>query len=102
MRFGRTVEDSRARDFIKIVDLLIFKYRHGPYSVTVPPGSFIKNKKGAYLFQGTINGTPLQVRINTIGSNSYTFQAEGSGAHLRGIANPVTVTLTATIQALRR
>ena len=66
----------------------------GPYSVTLPPGSFNQNSKQAYVFQGTINGVPLQVRINPTGPKSYTFQAEGSGANFSGIANPVNITLT--------
>jgi len=66
----------------------------GPYFVTVPPGSFTKNKKGAYVFEGTINGVWLEVRINPKRGNKYTFQAEGSGAALNGIANPVTINLT--------
>jgi Beta-propeller repeat len=66
----------------------------GPYSVTIPSGSFTKNKKRAYVFEGTINGVSLRVRVNPRGRSKYTFQAEGSGANLNGIVNPVTVTLT--------
>src|SRR5260370_39266491 len=66
----------------------------GPYSVTIPDGSFKRNKKGAYVFAGIINGVSLQFRIVPVGGNSYTLQAEGSGANLTGISNPVTVTLT--------
>src|SRR5229473_359906 len=35
----------------------------GPYSVTVPAGYFTLNSKGAYVFQGVINGVSLQLRI---------------------------------------
>ncbi|HUY20530.1 MAG TPA: choice-of-anchor Q domain-containing protein [Candidatus Binataceae bacterium] len=66
----------------------------GPYSVTIPAGSFTQNKKGAYVYSGTIDGVALQLRINPAGGGSYTLQAEGSGASLDGIGNPVTVTLT--------
>jgi hypothetical protein len=65
----------------------------GPYSVTIPAGSFKKNK-GAYVFSGVINGASLDLRINPTGGSSFTLQAEGSGANLTGISNPVTVTLT--------
>jgi hypothetical protein len=66
----------------------------GSYSVTIPAGSFTKNTKGIFVFQGTISGVPLQVRINPTGASSYTLQAQGSGANFSGITNPVTVTLT--------
>ncbi len=68
-------------------------FQIGAYSVTIPAGSFTKNNKGAYVFEGTINGVSIQVRINPTGGNSYTFQAEGSGANFSGITNPVTVNL---------
>ena len=66
----------------------------GPYSVTIPAGSFTKNNKGSYVFAGTVGGVAVEFRINPVGGNSYTLQAEGSGANLTGISNPVTVTLT--------
>ena len=66
----------------------------GPYSVTIPAGSFRRQKKGAYVLEGVINGVSLQLRINPAGGNNYALQAEGSGANLSGIVNPVTVTLT--------
>jgi hypothetical protein len=66
----------------------------GPYSVTIPAGSFTRNNQGAYVFEGTTEGVSLQLRINPAGGNGYTLQAEGIGANLSGISNPVTVTLT--------
>jgi hypothetical protein len=66
----------------------------GPYSVTIPAGSFEKNKKGAFVYSGIIGGVALELRINPVGGNSFTLQAEGSGANLGGISNPVTVMLT--------
>jgi YVTN family beta-propeller protein len=65
----------------------------GPYSVTIPPGSFARHKPG-YAFEGVINGVFLQVLIkfgSTLGT--YTFQAEGRGANLKRAVNPVPVTL---------
>jgi hypothetical protein len=75
--------------FVEPVSLAI-----GSYSVTFAPGSFKKNKKGAYVFDGAIHGVELNVRISPLGGNSYRFQASGEGAKLKGIKNPVTVTLT--------
>jgi hypothetical protein len=66
----------------------------GPYSVTLPAGSFTLNSKGPYVFQGVINGVSLQLKITPVGGNTYTLQAQGSGANLTGISNPVTVRLT--------
>ena len=66
----------------------------GSYSITFAPGSFKKNKKGVYVFDGAIDGVELNVRISPLGGNSYWFQASGEGAKLKGIKNPVTVTLT--------
>jgi outer membrane protein assembly factor BamB len=66
----------------------------GSYSVNVPTGSFIQDKNGVFVFEGTIAGAALQFRINPTGPNSYTLQAEGIGASLGGISNPVPVTLT--------
>lgn len=66
----------------------------GSYSVAIPANSFAGTKKGAYVFQGTIAGVPLQIRINSAASGGYTIQAQGSGANLSGLTNPVPVTLT--------
>ncbi len=66
----------------------------GPYSVTIPAGSFNQQEQGAYVFEGVINNVSLQLRIDSVGGGSYTLQAEGHGATLTGISNPVTVTLT--------
>ena len=66
----------------------------GPYSVTIPAGSFKLNTNGAYVYSGIMGGVLLQLRINPVGGNSYTLQASASGANLTGISNPVTVTLT--------
>jgi hypothetical protein len=66
----------------------------GPYSVTIPAGSFKQKKKGASLFAGTIDGAAVHFRIKPVGGNSYTLKAKGSGADLSGVSNPVTITLT--------
>jgi hypothetical protein len=66
----------------------------GGYSSTIPKGSFTQTHKGAWVYEGTIAGVALEVRIAPVSANSYSFQAEGSGANLAGTANPVTVVLT--------
>ena len=65
----------------------------GTYSVTIPPGSFVRHKPG-YAFEGVVEGVSLEVLIK-FGSKpgSYLFLAEGRGANLKGTTNPVTVTL---------
>jgi hypothetical protein len=66
----------------------------GTFSVTIPAGSFIKNPNGRFAFQGGNNGVSLQVQVVPLGNNIFTFKAEGTGANLAGLTNPVTVILT--------
>jgi hypothetical protein len=66
----------------------------GAFSVTIPAGSFIKTRKGRYVYEGTIGRVALEVQIAPVSANSYTFKAEGSGADLAGTTNPVTIGLT--------
>ena len=51
----------------------------GSYVILVPAGSLAQAPHGAYVFQGTINGVKLQIRIASA-SASYSFQSEGAGA----------------------
>jgi hypothetical protein len=62
-------------------------------TLTIPAGSFTRTGNGGFAFEGTINGVALEAQIRPRG-NQCTFKAEGTGANLTGIANPVTVTLT--------
>ena len=71
----------------------------GTFSVTIPPGSFQKNPNGRFAFQGVTNGVSLQVQIVPLGNNIFTFKAEGTGADLTGLTNPVTVVLTIGIDS---
>ena len=71
----------------------------GTFSVTIPPGSFKKNPNGRFAFQGVIKGVNLQVQIVPLGNNMFTFMAEGTGADLTGLTNPVTVVLTIGIDS---
>jgi len=66
----------------------------GPFSVTIPAGSFQKIPDGRFAFQGVINGVSMQVQIVPLGNNMFTFRAEGTGVDLTGLFNPVTVVLT--------
>src|SRR6267143_1281039 len=66
----------------------------GTFSVTMPQASFKKASDGRYVFEGTIDGAALELRIAPATTNSYTFNAEGSGANLSGTVNPVSVVLT--------
>lgn len=66
----------------------------GNYSVAIPSGSFIRNRKGSYVYEGTIAGVALEVRIAPVSTNSYAFEAEGNGANLTGTSSPVTIGLT--------
>jgi hypothetical protein len=66
----------------------------GPFSVTIPAGSFKLNPNGRFAFQGVINGVSLDVQIVPLGNNMFTFKAEGTGVDLTGLFNPVTVVLT--------
>jgi hypothetical protein len=52
----------------------------GSYLVTIPANSFHLTSKGTYVYEGTINGVSLQVRIapSTTAANSYTLTAEGN------------------------
>ena len=66
----------------------------GTFSTTIPAGSFKKDKKGRFTFEGTINSVKLEVQITPLGGNAFEFKAEGEHTNLHGIANPVTVNLT--------
>jgi len=66
----------------------------GPFSVTIPAGSFQLNPNGRFAFQGVINGVSMQVQIVPLGNKMFTFKAQGTGVDLTGLFNPVTVVLT--------
>jgi len=66
----------------------------GTFSVTIPSGSFKSARGGSYKFEGTIDGLAVEIYIAPVGTNRYTFTAEGSGASLTGTVNPVSVALT--------
>lgn len=91
----------------------------GTYAVTIPAGSFVKHD-GRYHFKGVIKGVRLDVLIRHLRCNedeneyhsdvepahrhgcvkcacdadSFKFLARGKAANLKGIPNPVTVTIS--------
>jgi DNA-binding beta-propeller fold protein YncE len=71
----------------------------GPFSVTIPAGSFKQDPSGRFEFNGVISGVRLEAQIVPIGNNIYTFKAEGQGADLDCLASPVTVGLTIGIDS---
>lgn len=66
----------------------------GTFSTTIPAGSFTKNSKGDFVFQGNINGVSLQVQIAPLSANSFSVKVDGKGVDLTRLTNPVTVVLT--------
>jgi hypothetical protein len=66
----------------------------GSFTTTIPAGSFKKDKKGRFQFEGTINGVDLQAKITRFGRHQFKCEMEGEHAELTGIANPVIVSLT--------
>jgi hypothetical protein len=66
----------------------------GTFSVTIPPGSFVKTDTGRYVYEGTFGGQALRVGITPVTATTYNFKAVGWGTNLSGTTNPVTVGLT--------
>ena len=64
------------------------------YSVTMPAGSFKMNKNGEFNFMGTINGVKINASIRPARDGAFEFEVETERANVKGIANPVTVSLT--------
>jgi hypothetical protein len=60
--------------------------RIGSFSATIPANSFKATLIGWFKYEGTINGTDLEVRIIPLGSNRYVFRAEAEG---KGLEQPV-------------
>jgi hypothetical protein len=65
----------------------------GSYSVLVPASSVTETKKGRFVYQGTIHGSPLQFRIAPTATNTYSFQVDASNASISLMTNPVPVKL---------
>ena len=65
----------------------------GAYSVAIPAGSFKKDGSGAFKFQGTINRVKLETLIRPARDGGFDFEIQTEGANLKGMANPITVSL---------
>ena len=63
------------------------------YSVTMPSGSFKMSKNGEFNFLGTINGVKIIASIRSSRAGAFEFEVETERANVKGIANPVTVSL---------
>jgi hypothetical protein len=64
------------------------------YSVTMPAGSFKSKKTGEFNFLGTLNGVKIVASIRQTRPGSFDFEIVTERANVKGIANPVTVSLT--------
>jgi hypothetical protein len=64
----------------------------GTYSVTIPAGSFKKDRTG-FAFQGTIDGVRLRASFRPQRDGVFAFELENERAKLKGFANPVAVSL---------
>jgi DNA-binding beta-propeller fold protein YncE len=69
-------------------------FQLGPYSATVPVGSFHQKFKNYFEFEGPVNGVMLHLEIYGLNGSDYMFLAEGMGTIQTWFANPVTVGLT--------
>lgn len=64
------------------------------YSVTMPAGSFKSKKSGEFNFLGTSNGVKIVAAIRQTRAGAFEFEIVTERANLKGIANPVTVSLS--------
>jgi len=85
---------SNGLDLAKDIVTLQLKGGKGAYSVAIPAGSFKKDKSGAFKFQGTINRVKLlETSIRPLRDGGFEFEIQTEGANLKGMANPMTVSL---------
>jgi len=63
------------------------------FSIKIPPGSFKKDGSGHFTFQGTIDKARMLASIRPLRDSTFEFEIEGDGVNLKGVANPVTVSL---------
>ena len=85
---------SNGLDPLKETVSLEVKGGTGAYSVAIPAGSFKKDGSGRFTFQGTINRVKLAASIRPLREGAFEFEVQTEGANLKGLANPVTVSLT--------
>jgi hypothetical protein len=66
----------------------------GACSITIPAGSFKTDRSGGFTFQGTIDRVKIVASIRPLRDGAFEFEVETERANLKGLANPVTVSLT--------
>jgi hypothetical protein len=74
------------------VTLTLSSSGFAPESITIPAGSF-KKSAGQYVFTGKVGDVDVAALITAPVKNSYGFSIGATRLELRGITNPVTVTL---------
>jgi len=65
----------------------------GAFTATIPAGSFRRDGRRRFKFEGVVAGVALEVKIRALGGPNFKFEAEGKRAHTIGSVNPVTVRL---------
>jgi hypothetical protein len=63
------------------------------YSVTIPPGSFKRDAKGNYSFEGTLEGIPLRMRIAPKAGGSFAFTVNVQNIDMTHAINPLRLLL---------
>jgi len=66
----------------------------GPYSVSIEPGAFQRDRRGNYTYVSSARKGSLTIQISPKRDGSYGVTASGTRVDLTGISNPVAVNLT--------
>jgi hypothetical protein len=66
----------------------------GPYTATIPAGSFRAWRHGTWAFGGIVAGADIEVRIVPRAAGSYRLEVEGTGVSMAGVSDPVAIALT--------
>ena len=85
---------SNGIDVVKEPVALQVKGGKADYLLTMPAGSFKMNKNGAFEYLVTINGVKIVASIRPKRAGAFDFEIVTERANVKGIANPVTVSLT--------
>jgi hypothetical protein len=63
------------------------------FSITIPAGSFKKDRSGQFAYQGTMNRVRLLASLRPARNGAFHLGMEGDRVNLKGVANPVSVSL---------
>jgi hypothetical protein len=63
------------------------------FSITIPAGSFKKDRSGQFAYQGTMNRVRLLASLRPARNGAFHLEMEGDRVNLKGVANPVSVSL---------